>query len=237
MKTPIAYFSKDFFTFFRQLKENNNTAWFHEHKLQFEEAVKKPFLNLLNDVIYQMRLDDPSIVIEPKQALFRINRDIRFSNDKRPYKEHIGAYISLVSAQGKKDPGLYIQMSDSTFFIGGGAYEPQKEELRAIRNEILYNNTEFTSLISAPEFQQCFGVVQGEKNKVVPSPFKDSLAEQPLLANKQFYFWAELSPDAILQPDLAELIMRYYRAGKPFNQFLHRALKEMHTVTGGPIGQ
>ena len=103
------FFEQDFIDFFKELQQNNHRDWFHSQKKRYENSVKQPFLIFVQEIINQMQDMDQAITMEAKEAMFRINRDIRFSKDKSPYKTHMAA---IISAGGKKDmttPGMYLQ--------------------------------------------------------------------------------------------------------------------------------
>ena len=90
----MAYFDKRFYQFFEGLAMDNSKAYFDAHRKVYEQAVREPFKELVGDMIMRVREHEPEIAIEPKDAIFRINRDIRFTKDKTPYKTHVGAHIS-----------------------------------------------------------------------------------------------------------------------------------------------
>jgi uncharacterized protein (TIGR02453 family) len=118
--------SKEYVSFFKKLSANNNTEWFNANKKKYEQDVKAPFYQLVQEVIDLMKKLDPAIKVEPKDCVFRINRDIRFSNDKNPYKNYMAA---VVSAGGRKDtttPGIYFHVEANTLSIAGGSYAPPK---------------------------------------------------------------------------------------------------------------
>jgi len=96
----MSYFTKDFIKFLKGLNKNNEREWFHANKKDYVTHVKDPFKAFVQLIIDKMQKVDPTVVITPKDAIFRINRDIRFSKDKTPYKTNVSAAIS---AGGRKD--------------------------------------------------------------------------------------------------------------------------------------
>jgi len=223
----MAYFTDAFLTFFQQLAEHNTSEWFADNRSTYEREVKKPFLALVQDLIALAHKDDPRVVMRPIDSVFRINRDIRFSNDKRPYKEHMAA---VVSRHGKKSqlPCFYFQLGHSEVWCGGGSYELDKEALARVRSEIFYNTEQWRALLSAPAFQKYYGgEVKGEKNKIVPAPYKAALAEEPYLANKQFYYMATLPPATVTAPNLLSILHDHMLAAQPLNQFLEVAMQNV----------
>jgi len=219
----MSYFNKAFNDFFSGLNKNNSKDWFDKNRKVYEAEVKTPFKGLVDHMISIIHEHDPEVQIEAKDAIFRINRDIRFSKDKTPYQTHVSANIA---PGGRKSPhpGFYFQLSANRLMIGGGVYHLEKEHLHQVRDEILHNSSEFKKLINNKTFKSHFGELKGDKNKILPSPFKAAVSEQPLLANKQFYYMTELGPAKITQPGLDKLLMEYYKAGKELNKFFKRAM-------------
>jgi len=167
---------------------------------------------------------DPTVVIAPKDAIFRINRDIRFSKDKTPYKTNVSAAIS---AGGRKDhsrPGIYFEMGAENFGIYSGVYMPDKTQLQNIREGIVSYPKEFEKILKDKKFKKLWGEMQGEKNKRVPKEFKEDIITQPLVANKQFFVMTKFDADKILDPKLDKIIMDHYLAAKPMGDFFCDAI-------------
>jgi len=220
-----AYFTPEFTTFFKDLSKNNNSVWFNENKARYEKDVKIPFTALVQDIISKSQKLDPSIQIEPKEAITRLNRDIRFSKDKSLYKMHVSAIISPKGKKEKEYPGMYIELSPERIAIYGGAYQLEKEALYKVRNTIAKNLDEFKKILANKTFVNLFGELQGDKNKVLPPEFKALLDQQPLIANKNFYYMAELSPKELTSPTLLDIMMAHFKAGKPVSDFLAKAMQ------------
>ncbi len=175
-------------------------------------------------MLLRIHADDPDVMIPAKDAIFRINRDIRFSPDKRLYKTHMGA---IISPAGRKDhgiPGFYFELSAERIMVAGGAYFCEKERLHAIRTCIAEHPEEFTKRLGDKKFREKFGEIRGEKNKRIPPEFKEAAEKQSLLFNKQFYYMAELPPELITSDRLGDTLMAYYFAGKPLMHFLRKAV-------------
>lgn len=221
----MSYLSKAFIDFFKELSENNTTAWFAEHKKDYETHVKKPFALLVEDIIKRIQKHQPEVQIKASDAIFRINKDIRFSKDKTPYNTHVSANISSQGRKSKEEPGFYFQLSPAGIMIYGGAYMVETENLQNLRSHIAANLKKFATLYNDTVFKEKFGEIQGEKNKKLPDEFKAIVDKEPLIANKQFYFGAELKPKFITQDDLPDILMEYYKAGKKMNDFLKEGLK------------
>lgn len=222
----MAYFTQDFIDFFAELKEHNVREWFNDHKKRYEKSVKDPFKRFVAEMIHRMHELNPDIQIEPKDAIFRIYRDVRFSKDKSPYKTHVSAIIGDGGRKNMKDPGMYIQLNDNESRIYSGVYQPEKEDLEKIRWYIAEHNDEFEEIINAPDFKKEFGAIRGEKNKILPKDLKEPAAKQPYIFNKQFYIFTTLEPSALLRDDLPDVIMKKYAAAIPLGDFLRSAMNQ-----------
>lgn len=220
----MQYFTQDFIDFFDDLKKNNNRDWFNANKKRYEQSVKLPFENFIQDMIFKIQEDDENLIITPKEAIFRIYRDIRFSKDKTPYKTHASAVIVNGGRKNYTDPGVYIEISSDKLNFYSGIYQMSKEQVYKVREFIASNLKEFDKLINDKTFKKYFGKIEGEKNKRLPIEFKQVLQEQPLIANKQFYYFSEINVKKVLSKNLTDYLMEYYYAAKPINSFLYEAL-------------
>ncbi|MEN8193624.1 MAG: DUF2461 domain-containing protein [Bacteroidota bacterium] len=222
----MKYFNQDFIDFFRELNKNNNRDWFNANKQRYIESVKDPFYHFIEELIHLIHDDDKSINITPKEAIFRIYRDVRFSKDKLPYKTTASA---IISPGGRKDfttPGTYIEMDFNGIRFYGGAYFLEKTQLQSLREYIAENLNQFQKLLKENNFKNKFGGLLGELNKRIPKEFKEVAEKEPLIANKQFYFVAELDSKKITSNTLMTTIMKLYEIGKPVNQFLIEGVKD-----------
>jgi uncharacterized protein (TIGR02453 family) len=222
----MAWFTEDFEVFFKELSENNNRDWFLENKKRYEKSVKQPFQAFVADMILRMQKYDDQCRIEPKDAIFRINRDIRFSKDKTPYKTQVSA---VIGRGGKKEmalTGMYLELGSGHARVYGGVYMPTKEQLQGIRQEILYNQKEFENLVLDKTFVKYFKEIRGEKNKRLPSEFAEIQNEQPLIANKQFYYYSNLEPKIITSDSLIDEMFKRFEASLAIRQFLHAPLND-----------
>jgi len=221
----MAYFTKDFLKFIKDLSKNNNRDWFNANKSRYIEHVKEPFEAFIQVMIDEMQKLDRNVLITPRDAIFRIYRDTRFSKDKTPYKTHISAIVSRGGRKNKSSPGIYIQFSAEDARIYSGAYELDKNALQNVREGITSNLKEFNSLINDRKFKNKFGEILGEKNKRIPKEFQEIAEVQPLIANKQFYFFAKFDPEIVLDPKLTKIMIDHYKIAQPLGNFLWEASK------------
>lgn len=209
--------------FFAQLSENNHKEWFDTHRKEYEQQVRAPFIELVDSLIPGLMEIAPSILPDAKKALFRINRDIRFSKDKTPYNTLMKAGLS---PGGKKSelPGFYLGIGADFVHVGGGLYQLSKEALHNVRTKIASDTDEFLSILDNEAFKKCFGELQGEQNKRIDSEFHPIIDKTSLILNKQFYTMAKVPTSQFInESNQAEFLMGYYRTIQPLHSFLNTA--------------
>ncbi len=126
----MIYFTQDYLDFFKNLAANNHKQWFDENRKTYETVVREPFKLFIADVIKSVQEIDNGVALEPKNAIFRINRDVRFSKDKTPYKLFNSAIISKNGRKDKTYPGLYLELNPERLAIFGGVYMPSMLRLK-----------------------------------------------------------------------------------------------------------
>jgi uncharacterized protein (TIGR02453 family) len=220
----MTYFKKDTLYFLEQLEKNNNRDWFNENKKRYTESVKEPFEVFIGDLIDAMQPHIESLAITPKEAIFRIYRDVRFGKDKSPYKTNISAIVSPGGRKDKTIPGIYIEISAKEMSLYSGLYMPDAKQLKSVRTHITHNLKEFSSLINNPKFKSEFGELQGEKNKRIQKEFEEDALIQPLLYNKQFYFFTTWPSKTIFEDNIINKITSTYEVAKPVSEFLYEGL-------------
>lgn len=218
------YFNSDYLDFFKELAANNNKEWFDANRTRYEKSVKQPFEAFVTEVIKSIQAHDPAIAITHKDAIFRINKDVRFSKDKDPYKLNRSAIIAPNGKKDKSFPGLYFEMGPEHFRIYGGVYMPDKFQLYDIRAAIAENPTTFNQLTQEKSFISTFGEIHGEKNKIIPKEFIAAGASIPLIYNKQFYWFKEFSAETILDKNLLDILLKTYLANKKQMDFFAKVL-------------
>ncbi len=221
------HFSTEFIDFFKGLAANNSKDYFDEHRKTYENYVKKPWYEFVNQVVERLSVHDPDMKdMQPKDIVFRINRDIRFSKDKTPYKMHLSGVFSSGGRKNMRIPGMYLQLGIGETWMGGGMYAPDKADIQAIREALAHNPKKIEKLLNDSNFASTYGEIKGAKNKIIPKDLKEAAAKQELIFNKQWYFMKEFEDgeDIIMRPDLLDIVEQHYLAGKPWNDFLRSTL-------------
>ena len=221
----MTYFKSDFNAFFKELAANNHKDWFDVNRERYHENIKKPFEDFVAALMIELQKDDPHINGDPRKAVFRINRDIRFSKDKTPYKLNRSAFISRYGRKDGGYPGLYIHLGPEKVMIGGGIYNPDKQELQTIREYMMNHPKDLRDAINDPIFLEVFGSLKGEENKRLPTnELAEAAKKQPLIFKKQFFYSADFPAEIVTDDLLLEFIVEKHRDAKPVVDFFQNAL-------------
>ena len=210
-----------YYEFFIELALNNQKSWFDVNRARYEADVKKPFLTFVTQLLDKVAAVDPRFAgIDAKSCIFRINKDIRFSKDKTPYKLHCSAAIHLGGRKEMSAGGMYLEFGPEHCGIYSGIYMPEREALQLIREQIAGNLRGFANVIGASDFVKYFGEVRGEKNKRLPSDLVAAAAEQPLIYNKQFYVQHSMDAELTMAENFDEYVIKVWRASEAYNRFI-----------------
>jgi uncharacterized protein (TIGR02453 family) len=223
----LKYFSmskiKFILDYLNDLQSNNNREWFHANKARHKEA-NELFHAVIREIIDKAQLHDPTLLdLNAKETVFRIARDIRFSSDKTPYKTHFGAYVAR-GGRKRTHAGYYIHISNDDPFIGGGAWGPTKEQLRAIRQEIVFRPEEIMPIIEKMN-KAGYKLYEGDKLKRGPKDFPADGPATGLLKYKHFVLTSGLSKEDLLSDDFTSRVAGRIKTLVPFNNFLNTALE------------
>lgn len=212
--------------FLSQLKKNNNKPWFDSHRIQYE-AAKIDFSNFIQLVIDTVQKSDTTITgLTSKECQFRINRDIRFSKDKRPYKENFGAFICR---GGKKSiyAGYYFHLAPGNSFIGGGLWQPEPENLKKVRQEIDYNWDEFQSILKNKNFKKNYGdLYKGEDVSLsrMPKGYEEDNPAIDYLKLKSLIAETKIADEDLTKSALHKRTVAAFEALQPLLNFINRSL-------------
>ncbi len=215
--------------FLKQLKQHNSKEWFDLHRNNYTQA-KENFADLVTEVLQQFGKKDPSIaMLMAKETMFRINRDVRFSKNKAPYKNNMSFY--LVKG-GKKSPlaGYYFHCEPGgKSFVGGGLYGGEADQIKKVRQEIDYNWEEFSKLIAKPLFKKSFGDLSFEEGMSLKREPKGYEQTNPAIKYLKLKTWIATLPitdEDLTAKDLPKKIAAAFAAMQPLIIFLNRAMEE-----------
>jgi uncharacterized protein (TIGR02453 family) len=214
--------SKSTFDFLNAIKKNNNRDWYIKNKSLYLEA-RDNFESFIQEIINEIIDFEPIMKgLEVKSCVYRFNRDIRFSNDKSPYKSHFGAFIVRGGKKnGDRLAGYYIHIEPGKSIIAGGAYMPPTPWLNAIREKIDEKPEKLVKIIKAKEFIEYFGKIQGEQLKKAPKGYPSDHPYIDLLRFKSYLVVNEVSDEFVRSDKYFGHIVNIIRAMKPLNDYLN----------------
>lgn len=212
--------------FLKQLSKNNHKEWFDLNRKTYDTS-KTEFEHIVKSVIDKCSAFDPQLAdLEAKKCLFRINKDVRFSKDKSPYKLNMGASIN---PGGKKSmiPGYYIHIEPGKSFLAGGCYQPSPELLTAIRQEIDYNSTDFKKILNAKDFKLYFkDLSPDDKLKTAPKGYAKDHPEIDLLQHRHFIVIHAINDADVTDKKFPDYATKVFKAMLPLNLFLRNCLPD-----------
>lgn len=206
--------------FLRDLRENNSRPWFQANRARYE-AARAAFEDVVVEVITRFDVVDDIAGVTPEQTMYRINRDVRFSPDKSPYKIAMGA---LLAKEGRKTNGrgYYFQvMPDDGSLAAGGMYMITAGDLERLRRAIADDDRPLRAVLDAESFKRFFGTLQGEQLKTAPKGYPKDHHAIDLLRYKQFLADHPLTDDQVLADGLVDHLLEVYQALKPLNDYLY----------------
>lgn len=225
-KMKQAALGNEFFEFFKKLAANNNKEWFDVNRKNYELHVKIPFEKLVQSLLEELSKSNKELsLLKPSDCIFRINRDIRFSNDKTPYKLNRSAAISNGGKKNMDFAGFYFEIGPGECAMYAGLYMPSKENVEKIREHIVQNKTQFLKILNEPGFVKKFGQLQGKGQKRLAPQWKEHATELPVLFQTQFYISHQFSPENAMNTDLLELLLDLNKSAAALNDFLNKAIQ------------
>ncbi len=215
---------RELITFLSGLALHNEKPWFEEHRPTYER-LRGEWLGFVGQVIAGTAQFDASVdIVSPKDAMFRINRDIRFAPDKRPYKT---TFSAAICPQGRNSglPAYYFQVNEAgALLIAGGVHMPQPNILGQIRKHIAEHPERLAAVLADPTFAKTFGTIEGERLKRPPQGYDELTPGIEYIKLKSFTVGVE--PEGWLErgDDLADVIVAGFRAMFPLIRWLREAL-------------
>jgi uncharacterized protein (TIGR02453 family) len=213
--------------FLKDLKKNNNKPWFDANRKRYEEA-KKDFENFIQQVIDALGKKDKTIAgIKAKDCLFRINRDIRFSKDKSPYKTNFGASINKGGKKAFSTAGYYFHLEPGQCFVGGGMYQPEPDVLKKVRQEIDYNFKAFNKIIGAKKFKALYGDLDKSAEFTlsrVPKGYESDNPAAEYLKLKSYIAFFQIKDDELFARNLVKNTAEAFSVLQPLLDFINESL-------------
>jgi len=215
---------QDILSYLEELARNNNRDWFNANKDRYRDALSgfRDFAARIHAGIVSF---DPSLAgIDPADSVFRIYKDVRFSKDKTPYKTHFGCWLAK-GGRKSDDAGYYFHLQPGGSFMAAGSHSPAKEQLKLIRQEIVYNTMEYLEIKERIGREEAFGQ-HGEEDKLKKGPvgFPKDFEHLDEIKYKHYVFTRSYGDREVLQNGFIERLTADYRKLFPYVHFLNNAM-------------
>jgi uncharacterized protein (TIGR02453 family) len=220
-------FPKDFYAFFRELKAHNNREWFEDNKQRFRDSVQAPMSSFIEAMAPELKKISKHFTADPRPnggSMFRIYRDVRFSKDKRPYKEHAACHFRHVTAKDAHAPGFYMHFAPDEVFFGGGSWMPPSDSLAHIRQAIAAKPALWTKVKTDKAFAKAFGGVQGEALSRPPRGFASDHPQIEDIKKKSFFALRDADTRLTQHPKLVGEVANTFKSASPLMKFICNAL-------------
>jgi len=221
------YFTQDTFDFLSALAANNRREWFDEHKPDYEAVVRTPALNFISDIATDLALISPHFLALPRKvggALMRVNRDIRFGRDKRPYKTNIGIQFRHEVGKDVHAPGFYLHIEPQDCFVGVGLWRPDANALGKIRDAIVDKGEAWVAARDDKIFNQKF-TLAGDSLRNAPRGYAKDHALLHDIKRKDFIALAPLPDATIRSKNFYPKVVEHFAQAAPFMRYLCKALE------------
>lgn len=222
MSTPR--FTSESLRFLRALRRNNRREWFNAHRDDYEAHLREPMRAIISQLADDFRDFGPEFVANPKTSMYRIHRDVRFSENKAPYKTHIAANFPTRGLPKHEGAGLYFHVSSAEVWVGGGMYAPPQPQLHAVREHIALNSRRLRTLVESPAFRRDVGTLEGERLRRVPRGFSKDHEAVEYLKFRQFLAGREFEPGFAISPRFYAGLLTVFRRVVPLMRFLNEPL-------------
>ena len=223
----MIHLNENILPFLTEIKINNNKTWFDKNRDRYQKAVHD-YTRFIDEIIERISHTDPLLTgTQAKNCVYRIFRDVRFSNDKTPYKNHLGANMAPGSRNSKLS-SFYIQIEPGgNSFCGGGMFIMDAPILKALRNEFYLVPEELVEIMEAPGFKKYFGGLwDWGKLKTAPKGFDKDFKYIDLLKYKHYVVSHQLADDLLLKDDLLDYLFEVHRALYPLNRLLNSIVED-----------
>ncbi len=226
MASDFSGFPQDLFDFLTELKVNNDRDWFNANKDRYRASVLRPMTEFITAMDGVLAKVSDCFVADPRPnggSMFRIYRDVRFSHDKRPYKEHAACHFRHMAGKDAHAPGFYVHLEPEDVLFGGGIWLPPGPVLQRVREAIVDDTEEWMEITGARAFKRRFGGVGGDGLKRPPRGFDPAHPCIDDLKRKTFFAMTHVEPELATTGKFIKEVEKTFVALGPFLEFLTHA--------------
>ncbi len=220
-------FSPDFFAFFEELAAANTREWFQANKPRYTDVVQNELSDFVSAMAPRLKRISKHYLADPRpngKTIFRIYRDVRFSKDKRPYKEHAACHFRHAGKGDVHGPGYYFHLEPKEVIFGGGIWKPAPEDLNKIRAAIAGDAKAWSKIVGNPDLKETFGGVSGDGLKRAPKGYAPDHPHIEDLKRKTFFVIRRVPAALARKAEILDEVETSFRTAVPIMRFLSKAL-------------
>jgi uncharacterized protein (TIGR02453 family) len=217
-------FSVETLRFLRALKRNNDRDWFKTRRERYDQFVRAPMVDVIEQLDRDFRRFAPELIASPRLSLYRIYRDTRFSDNKAPLKTNIAASFPWRGLPKHEGAGLYLEVAPGWVWAGGGMWAPQPPQLHRVREHISTTFPEIQRIVHAAPFRRAVGLLEGERLTRVPRGFAKDDPAADFLKHRRFVAGREFPADLATSRSFYPTVLRTFKAILPLVRFLNEPL-------------
>jgi uncharacterized protein (TIGR02453 family) len=221
MRTP---FSTKTLSFLRSLKRHNDREWFKARREHYERHVRGPMIAVVEQLARDFQRFAPELIASPKFSLFRVYRDTRFSDDKKPLKTHAAAVFRWRGLPRPQGAGLYFEIAPGWVWIGGGMWRPEPHELVRLREHIAGTWPDMQTIVCDRAFRRRLGELAGETMTRTPRGYPSDHPAAQYLKHRQFYAGAEFPAALAHSRAFYPTLLATFKTLMPLVRFLNAPL-------------
>ncbi len=214
-------FTRETLNFLADLSENNTRDWFSPRKDDYRRFVQIPMLELAAEMNRELARFAPEFCTDPKKAVFRVYRDVRFSKDKRPYKTNISALFWDAKVGKNGGPAFYVSVSTEEMILAGGVYAPGPAEALAVRQHIAENFERMHALMAGKAVRRRFREMESETLQRAPKGFAPDHPAIALLRQKSWVLTSTSDCESCLKTRFGASVASGFETLAPFVRFLN----------------
>ena len=234
-EAALPYLRPEGLKFLRALNRNNDREWFQPRKETFDAELKRPMVAIAEKINQQMMDFAPAYIRPAEKCIFRIYRDTRFSNDKRPYKTHVAAWWMPGGFEKTSGAGFYFEVNTKELIIAAGAWMPAKDQLKLIRDWMLEHHEEFRKILKSGPIHNNFGEFEGMALTRAPKGYPAGHPADELIRAKQWGVSVSLEPELALEKNFATLVAGYFKKATPLVEALNAPLLAVQETKRKPL--
>lgn len=220
-------FPAGLFQFLEELAGNNERGWFTANKQRYRDNVVEPICGFIGAMAPRLQGISHAFVADARPnggSMFRIYRDVRFSKDKRPYKEHAACHFRHCAGKDAHAPGFYVHLEPTRVLYGGGIWKPPSSVLGRIRDRIVERPEDWSEIREASDVEELFGGIGGEALKRAPRGYSEDSPHLDDIKRKTFFLMREVESVRALSAEFADEVATAFSASAPLMRFVCKAV-------------